>query len=113
MSPEVPTIKLPNSPFGYFLLLHTGLLFFWLYNRADSSISILLPLSISGIVVGWFRNYFVGGYLNNQLENGGNYSDIYNSANRWSIIAIILYILIFSILNSQMQPPISNQWIRP
>ena len=112
--PEIiPSVKLPNSPSGFVLLIHTGLLFFWLYNRSDSSLSYLKPLSISGIVVGLIMYYFVGSYLDNEFEKRGNYSEIFGSAIIFWIITIFAYIILYFILNWFMQPPslpLTNGW---
>jgi len=113
MSPEVPSIKLPNSPFGYFLLLHTGLLFFWLYNRLDSAISILLPISISGILVGWVMQYLVGGYLEFKWEEENkNSSEKFSSAISYWIVAIVAYIILFLIISYLMQPVTQSPWMK-
>lgn len=111
----MPWIKLPNRFSGFFLVLHTGLLFFWLYNRLISNsdpISILLPVSISGLIVGCFMHYFVGNYLDIQREYRRE-SDIFNSTIKYWFFAIIVYIILISIISKSMQPVVPTPWMQP
>lgn len=92
---DIPWIKLPNSASGFFLVLHVGLLFFWLYNRLDSNcnpISILLPVSISGLIVGFIMYYWVEEYYVNISE----YEYRSSSFPYWSVwfIALFFYFLV-------------------
>lgn len=114
MSTEVqPWIKLPNYSSGYFLVLHTGLLFFWLYSRLISNsnpLSYLLPVSISGIIVGWIMHYFVGNYLDNKrIKNEDNV--LFLSIVFW-VVAIIVYAILIQSIFSWMQPPKSTAWMQ-
>jgi hypothetical protein len=112
MSTEVPSIKLPNSASGFFLLIHTVLLFYWLYNRLDST-SYLLPLSISGMAVGWIMYYFVGTHLDIELKEGRSHSEIFDSAITYWFLAIVAYVILYFLLKFIifiMQPPAPTAW---
>jgi len=108
MSPEIPWIKLPNTASGFFLLLHTGLLFFWLFNKSDSTISILLPISISGLVVGFIMHYFVGPYLPREHDEFVSLKPVIIC---WIIAIFVYYILYLNILG-YVQPPLANGWMQ-
>lgn len=113
MPTVVPSIKLPDELAGYVLLLHTGFLFFWLYSRLNSNysqISNLLPISISGIIVGCFMYYIMGHHFYIERQENKTESEIFGSAKIYWFFAFIAYLILYFVISELMQPPVQTAW---